>query len=96
MVEKRVKKFGQGSPLPLFRAMPERKYFFAGGVPINTSTTTITIIINLQAVLERRRLDHNNCRRQIKTQTKNISLPIRKGLLLASTANVAQRGVDEK
>ena len=28
MVEKRVKKFGQGSPPPPFRAMPERKHFF--------------------------------------------------------------------
>ena len=27
-VEKRVKKFGQGSPPPPFRAMPERKHFF--------------------------------------------------------------------
>ena len=28
MVEKRVKKFGQGSPPPPFRAMPKRKHFF--------------------------------------------------------------------
>ena len=34
MVEKRVKKFGQGSPPPPFRAMPERKHFFSGGLPL--------------------------------------------------------------
>ena len=28
MVEKRVKKFGQGPPAPTFRAMPERNRFF--------------------------------------------------------------------
>ena len=28
MVEIRVKKFGQGPPLPPFRAMPERNRFF--------------------------------------------------------------------
>ena len=34
MVEKRVKKFGQGPPPP-FRAMPERNRFFSmGGVPL--------------------------------------------------------------
>ena len=33
MVEKRVKKFGQGSPPPPFRAMPERKLFLKEGFP---------------------------------------------------------------
>ena len=30
---RRVKKFGQGSPPPSFRAMPERKHFFVGVRP---------------------------------------------------------------
>ena len=34
MVEKRIKQFGQGSPPPFFCAMPERKHFFSGLLPL--------------------------------------------------------------
>ena len=33
MVEKRVKKFGQGTPPIPFRAVAKRKFFFTGGLP---------------------------------------------------------------
>ena len=48
MVEKRVKKFGQGSPPTPFWAMPERKHFFSGLLPlyneVNNSSNTASIL----------------------------------------------------
>ena len=49
MVEKRVKKFGQGSPPPLFRAMPERKrFFFHDGFPYADSVHYEDIVSRYQ------------------------------------------------
>ena len=45
MVEKRVKKFGQGSPLPLFGQCPKENIFFTGGLPLGKLVCRYLIVV---------------------------------------------------
>ena len=57
MVEKRVKKFGQGSPPPPFSGNAQKKtFFFSGGLPYSHHQKNVLILLQCIAMWEERKI----------------------------------------